>query len=42
MSWLLELHQKQAELAECGADPWQKKVEATVRGMDAVSTSRHP
>lgn len=36
MSWLGRLHQKKAELAE--TDPWQKKVEATVHGMDVVST----
>ena len=35
MSWVAKLRQ---ELAERDADPLRKKVEATVRGMEAVST----
>ncbi|MGO9401565.1 MAG: hypothetical protein ACLP19_27545 [Xanthobacteraceae bacterium] len=35
MSWIANLRQ---ELAERDADPLRKNVEATVRGMEAVST----
>ena len=37
-SYLERLHQARAELAKCDADPLRGVVEATVRGMDAVST----
>jgi len=33
------LHQAQAELAERDADPFREKVEAAVRGMEAISTA---
>ncbi len=36
--WLEKLHRAQAELAERNADPFRGKVEAAVRGMEAVST----
>jgi hypothetical protein len=36
--FLEKLHQVKAELAEHDADPLRGKVEATIRGMDAVST----
>jgi hypothetical protein len=32
------LRQAQAELAERNAEPWQQKLEAAVRGKDAIST----
>ena len=38
MSLLKKLHQAKAELAERDADPLRGKVEAAVRGMEAVST----
>jgi hypothetical protein len=38
VSYLERLHQASAELAKRDADPLQGMVEATVRGMDAVST----
>ena len=38
MSFLEKLHQMKAELAERDADPLRANVEATVRGMNAVST----
>jgi hypothetical protein len=38
VSYLERLHQASAELAKRDADPLQEVVEATVRGMDAVST----
>jgi hypothetical protein len=38
MDFLGRLHQAKAELAKRDADPLRVKVEATVRGMDAVST----
>ena len=38
VSYLERLHQASAELAKRDADPLRGKVEATVRGMDAVST----
>lgn len=37
-SYLERLHQASAELAKRDADPLRGIVEATVRGMDAVST----
>ena len=39
MSVLGKLAQVCAELDAHHADPWRKKVEAAVRGMDAVSTA---
>jgi hypothetical protein len=39
MSWLERLHQVRAELIERGADPWRKKLEAAVRGKEAISTA---
>ena len=38
MAWIEKLHHAQAELAERDADPLRQKVEAVVRGMEAVST----
>ena len=38
MYWLEKLHSAQAELAKRNADPLGEKVEAVVRGMEAVST----
>jgi len=38
MSFLEKLRQAQSELAEGEADPLRKKVEAVVRGMEAIST----
>ena len=38
MSWLEELERVKAELAKRADDPLRATVEATVRGMDAVST----
>jgi len=38
MYWLEKLHREKAELAERDADPLREKVEAVVRGMEAVST----
>ena len=38
VSYLERLHKASAELAKRDADPLRGKVEATVRGMDAVST----
>jgi hypothetical protein len=38
VDFLGRLHQVKAELAKRGADPLRGKVEAAVRGMDAVST----
>jgi hypothetical protein len=38
-SWTARLEQAKAELARRNADPLRGKVEATVRGMDAVSTA---
>ena len=37
-SFLDRLHQAQAELAERNADPWQKRLEDAVRGVEAIST----
>ena len=39
MSFLGKLAQARAELDAHQKDPWSKKVEAAVRGKDAVSTS---
>ena len=39
MSWLGRLHQVRAELAERSADPWRKKLEGAVRGIEAISTA---
>jgi hypothetical protein len=36
--WIERLHRAQAELAERAADPLREKVEAVVRGMEAIST----
>ena len=38
MAWIEKLHHARAELAERDADPLRQKVEAAVRGMEAVST----
>ena len=38
MSWIEKLHRAKAEAAERDADPLREKVEALVRGMEAVST----
>jgi hypothetical protein len=38
MSWIEELHNAQAELAQRDADPLREKAEAAVRGMEGVST----
>ena len=38
MSWIEQLHRAQAELTKRDADPLREKVEAVVRGMEAVST----
>src|SRR5271156_51691 len=38
MSWIETLHRAQAELSKRDADPLREKVEAVVRGMEAVST----
>jgi len=38
MAWIEELHRAQDELAERDSDPLREKVEAAVRGMDAIST----
>ena len=39
MSWLQRLDQAHAELAERSADPWRKKLEGAVRGVEAISTA---
>lgn len=39
MSLLERLHQAKAKLAERDADPLRANVEATVRGMEAISTA---
>jgi hypothetical protein len=39
MSWLGRLHQARAELAERSADPWRKKLEDAVRGVEAISSA---
>ena len=38
MTWMKQLHRAQAELTKRDADPLREKVEAVVRGMEAVST----
>ena len=38
-SFIERLDQAQAALAESRSDPWQKKLEAAVRGVEAVSTA---
>ena len=38
MAWIEKLHRARAELAERDADPLRQKVEAAVRGMEAIST----
>jgi hypothetical protein len=38
MSWIETVQRAQAELTKCDADPLREKVEAIVRGMEAVST----
>ena len=38
MAWMEKLRQAQAELAEGDADPLREKVEAALRGMEAIST----
>ena len=39
MSWLGKLHQAKAGLAVREADPFRQKVEAAVRGKEAISTA---
>ena len=39
MAWLGRLDQARAELAERRADPWRKKLEDAVRGIEAISTA---
>jgi hypothetical protein len=39
MSWLEKLAQAQAEQAERSADPFRQKIEAAVRGNEAISTA---
>jgi hypothetical protein len=39
MSLLSKLHDARVQLDEHQADPWRKKVEAAVRGKDAISTA---
>ena len=39
MSFLGELYQAKAELAELRADPFRQKIEAVVRGKEVVSTA---
>jgi hypothetical protein len=39
VSWLEKLQRLTAESAKRNADPLREKVEATVRGMDAISTA---
>jgi len=39
MSWLGKLHQAKAGLAMREADPFRQKVEAAVRGKEAISTA---
>src|SRR5262245_65148856 len=39
MSWLGKLHQAKAEIATHYADPFRQKVEAAVRGKEAISTA---
>jgi hypothetical protein len=39
MSFLDKLHRAEAELAERSADPFRQKIEAAVRGKDAISTT---
>jgi hypothetical protein len=39
MAWLGRLDQARAELAERRADPWRKKLEGAVRGIEAISTA---
>jgi hypothetical protein len=38
MTWLERLQQAKAELAKGADDPLRARVEATIRGMDAIST----
>ena len=38
MSFIEKLHHAQAELADREADPLREKVEAIVRGMEAINT----
>ena len=38
MAWIEKLHHAQADLAERDADPFRRKVEAAVRGTEAIST----
>lgn len=39
LSWTARLEQAKAELAQSESDPLRGKVEATVRGMEAISTA---
>jgi hypothetical protein len=39
MAWLQRLDQARAELAERSADPWRKKLEDAVRGVEAISSA---
>ena len=38
-SFLERLHQEQAELTERSADPWRKKLEDAVRGIETIGTA---
>ena len=38
MSWIEKLHRAKAEFAERDADPFRARAEASVRGMEAIST----
>jgi hypothetical protein len=38
MSWLGRLHQARIDLAKHGPDSWRRKLEAAVRGKNAIST----
>jgi len=39
LSFIGRLHQAQVALAESRPDPWQKKLEAAVRGVEAISSA---
>jgi hypothetical protein len=39
MAWLQRLDQAHAKLAEHSADPWRKKLEGAVRGVEAISSA---
>ena len=39
MAWIDKLHHARAELVDREADPLRQKVQAAVRGMEAISTA---